>query len=191
MLQCSGGREGNGKQVSTQGGERVSGDNRWYVARTNRSREQLAEEHLNRQAFRTFLPVLPRTRRRNGKFHTRLAPVFPGYIFVNLDLERDRWHSVNGTFGVGYLIASGDRPTPVPPGVVEVLKVAFDTSNLREEPLPAFTVGDKVELTTGPFANMVGELLETSSGGRVKILLEVMGRETPIWTVAKGVLPAA
>jgi transcriptional antiterminator RfaH len=117
-------------------------------------------------------------------------PVFPGYIFVNLDLERDRWHSVNGTIGVGYLIASGDRPTPVPLGVVEALKVGFDKSNLREEP-PAFTVGDKVELTTGPFANMVGELLETSSGGRVKILLEVMGRETPTWTVASGVLPAA
>lgn len=135
--------------------------------------------------------MFPRTRRRALKFDTRPTPVFPGYIFVNLDLERDRWHSVNGTLGVAYLVAFGDLPTAVPAGAVEALQRAFDKSNEKQVSPSTFAVGDQVELTRGPFASMAGKLLEINGSGRVRVLLELMGRETAISTVAADVLPVA
>ena len=48
-----------------------------------------------------------------------IAPVFPGYIFVVLNPERDRWRSINGSFGVARLISAHHRAMPVPTGVVE------------------------------------------------------------------------
>jgi hypothetical protein len=50
-----------------------------------------------------------------------IAPVFPGYIFVSFNSERDRWRSINGKLGVGRLIATQRQPVRVPRGVVEAL----------------------------------------------------------------------
>ena len=50
-----------------------------------------------------------------------LQPLFPGYIFIVIDLSKQRWRSINGTFGVASLIMGAEQPTPVPSGVVEAL----------------------------------------------------------------------
>src|SRR5271163_3401837 len=73
---------------------------RWFVAQTLRHREQLARLHLGAQGFRSFLPRFHKTVRHARSLREVIAPVFPGYVFVVLDLERDRWRSINGTFGV-------------------------------------------------------------------------------------------
>ena len=55
-----------------------------------------------------------------------IAPVFPGYIFVSFNSERDRWRSINGKLGVGRLIATQQQPVRVPRGVVEALITGLD-----------------------------------------------------------------
>ena len=92
---------------------------RWYVATTSPHKERVAEANLAKQNYRSFLPIHLETRRHARKFKTVLAPVFPSYIFVVLDVGRQRWRSVNGTLGVQRLIADGERPLAVAPGVVE------------------------------------------------------------------------
>ena len=63
-----------------------------------------------------------KTIRHARQLRTVQAPLFPGYLFVILDLERDRWLSVRSTFGVSRLITTQDgRPIPVPGGIVESL----------------------------------------------------------------------
>lgn len=163
---------------------------RWYVVRTLRSREILAQNHLRNQGFQNFLPLHRITVRRAGKFQSKDAPLFPGYLFVSLDIDRDLWRSVNGTVGVAYLISMRDRPVPVPRGLVEKLQLVFSGPDLQDS-APRLALGDRVRVILGPFADLVGQLQEIDGAGRVKILLEVMGREAPVWTKVGSLRPAA
>lgn len=164
---------------------------KWYVARTLRAREDLALQNLEIQGFPAFLPRLRRTIRHARKFRTTMAPLFPGYLFVSLDVERDRWRSVNGTLGVASLIMIGDRPTATPVGLVDELQRRFVAVDPSVAQTPAFAPGDRAELSTGPFASMVGQLVEVTAAGRVKMLLEIMGRQTAVSTRLDGLVPAS
>src|SRR5271154_7081548 len=97
----------------------LSDTQRWYAVHTRPLSELRAQGHLENQSFRTFLPMRRKTVRHARKMSTIEAPFFPRYLFVALDLTHQRWHSVNGTFGVSRLVMRGDRPQPVPRGVVE------------------------------------------------------------------------
>ena len=59
------------------------------------------EANLKRQGFEAFCPRFRKTRRHARRIDQVLAPVFPGYIFVHFDRERNQWRAVNGTHGVG------------------------------------------------------------------------------------------
>src|SRR5208283_4434114 len=89
--------EGLGRVIPN--GELSAGE-RWYVARTLPNREAGAASQLEAQGFRVFLPRIARTVRHARKMRRVRAPAFPAYLFVALDLNRDRWRSVNGTFGL-------------------------------------------------------------------------------------------
>jgi len=65
------------------------------VVRTQPHREGQAERQLANQHFRIFLRIFA-----HGAGEIVSAPLFPGYLFVLLDLTRDRWRSVNGTYGL-------------------------------------------------------------------------------------------
>ena len=93
-------------------------------------REIGAARQLERQGFRTFLPQMLKTVRHARQLRTVRAAVFPGYVFVALDLARDRWRSVNGTINVSRLIMGEDMPLPVPTGIVEALMAYRDASGL-------------------------------------------------------------
>ena len=73
---------------------------RWFVARVLAHQENRAQFNLDRLGFRSFLPRLRRTVRHARKVRDTLTPLFPGYIFVIIDLSKQRWHSINGMFGV-------------------------------------------------------------------------------------------
>lgn len=163
---------------------------RWYVVRTLRAREVLAESHLRNQGFQNFLPLQRITVRRARKFHSKEAPVFPGYLFVSLDLGWDRWRAVNATVGVAYLISVRDRPVPVPRGLVEKLQLVYPSPD-QQDLAPDLAPGDRVRVVSGPLAELFGQLQEIDGAGRVKILLDVMGREALVWTKAGSLLPVA
>ncbi len=103
---------------------------RWFAARTLPYRENSAQFNLHRMGFRSFFPTVRRTVRHARKLRNVLAPLFPGYAFVILDLSRDRWRSVNGSIGVASLIMGAERPIPVPCGIVEALVIATEASGL-------------------------------------------------------------
>jgi transcriptional antiterminator RfaH len=169
------------EEFPTQSGPSLAltGQERWYVVRTQPHCEAKAERQLTNQNFRTFLPRFLKSRRHARKFETIRAPLFPGYLFVILDLARDRWRSVNGTYGVDRLLTQAGAPEPVPHGLVEQLLTAIDAegvvrlrSNLQD--------GQMVRVSAGPFADLVGRLQQLDDSGRVRILLEVLGGEVPV-----------
>ena len=148
---------------------------RWYVATTLPRKESVAEANLANQSYRSFVPIHLETRRHARKFTTVLAPVFPRYIFVVLDVGRQRWRSVNGTLGVQRLITDGERPLAVAPGVVETLIQSSDQRGALIYRADNLAIGDRVRLVAGPFAGSLGVLQRLDGAGRVQVLLEFLG----------------
>jgi transcription elongation factor/antiterminator RfaH len=146
---------------------------RWYVVYSQPHREFRAQTQLTLQGFRTFLPRYRKTVRHARKLMTVNAPFFSRYLFVALDLSRDQWRSVNGTFGVTSLISDGMFPLPLPQGVIESLIKISDANgfiNLGD----ALQVGERVRVLTGPFAGFVGELVRLDGARRVQVLLQIL-----------------
>jgi transcription antitermination factor NusG len=146
---------------------------RWYVAQTLARREIGAAAQLERQGFRTFLPQMLKTVRHARQLRTVRAAVFPGYVFVGLDLTRDRWRAVNGTMNVSRLVMGEDMPLPVPRGVVETLMTYRDSSGVCrfDRDLQA---GELVRVVAGPFAQALGRIASLDDKGRARVLLEIM-----------------
>ncbi|MBI3675218.1 MAG: transcriptional activator RfaH [Proteobacteria bacterium] len=166
----------------------ADGHARWYAVQCLSHREAQAAHHLNNQSFCAFLPRRKKTRRHARRLDTVLAPFFPGYLFVRLDLTQDKWRSVNGTYGVARLIAQGDAPCPVPHGVVENLQAACDAHGVMQREF-ALSPGQAVRILTGPFADLVGRLDRLADADRVRVLLDIMGGRVPVVLSRDGVEP--
>src|SRR6516164_3214575 len=123
---------------------------RWFVARVLPHQENRAQFNLNRLGFRSFLPRLRRTVRHARRLRDTLQPLFPGYIFIVIDLSKQRWRSIHGTFGVASLIMGAEQPVPVPPGVVEGL-VASVKSRGVVHIKAGLEMGQKVRVLWAPF----------------------------------------
>jgi transcription elongation factor/antiterminator RfaH len=172
------------------GSRALAGNERWFLAHTLPKSEWKAELHLGAQGFRTFQPQIRKTIRHARQLKTVRAPLFPRYLFVILDLERDRWLSVRSTAGVSSLFSNRDgRPVPVPIGIVEsLIEHSEDTLTRLDSNL---VKGQQVRILTGPFADLVGMLDRLNEAGRVRVLLEMMGTAVPVTLHRSALAPAA
>jgi transcription elongation factor/antiterminator RfaH len=168
----------------------LEGDERWFLVHTQPKSECRAELQLGAQGFRTHFPTIQKTIRHARQLRTVRAPLFPRYIFLILDLGRDRWLSVRSTFGVSSLFTCEDRPVPVPEGVVETLIQNTDEANLTLF-RGGLTTGQSVRILSGPFVDFVGTLERLDDAGRVRVLLEMMGTAVPVALRRTAICPAA
>lgn len=152
---------------------------RWYAAHTKLGSEESAAVHLSRQGFEVFLPRSLRTTRRARKIRTAAAPFFPGYLFVRMDLEAQRWRSIDGTFGVKGLIKAHDRPVAAPDGVIETLLAATGEDGVLDLAC-AIAPGARVRVIGGPFADQLAVVERMSGAERVRVLLSLMNRPVPL-----------
>jgi transcriptional antiterminator RfaH len=150
---------------------------RWYVVSTQPHQEARAVANLCRQGFDTWLPLLQRARRHARRVDRVIVPLFPGYLFVALDLGIARWRSINGTFGVVKLLCNGDMPQAVPDGLVDELMSRRDTNGFVRPPPKAFVVGQGLRVAEGPFADLEGIYEGMSGRDRVVLLLNMLGRK--------------
>jgi transcriptional antiterminator RfaH len=162
---------------------------RWYVVHTRPRMEAVAEANLAAQGFEAFLPAIFKTVRHARKFRTVRAAFFPRYLFVRLDLERQRWRSVAGTIGVAHFVMEGERPKPALGGIVEDL-IAMTGSEGVIAFAAILETGDRVQILAGPFAGCLGELARLDDQNRVRVFLEVLGGKIPL-DLAAGALARA
>jgi transcriptional antiterminator RfaH len=163
---------------------------RWFLVHTLPRSEQRAGLHLEAQGFRTHVPQISQTIRHARQLRTVRRPLFARYLFIILDLGRDRWLSVKSTFGVSSLFTCEGRPVPVPAGVVESLIAHTDEANLALLD-DGLRKGQRVRILSGPFADFVGKLQRLDKNGRVSVLLQMMGTDVPVAIDRSRLLPAA
>ena len=163
---------------------------RWFVARVLHHREATAQFNLDRQGYRSFAPRVRRTIRHARTMRNVIAPLFPGYIFVILDLSVAPWRCVNSTIGVASLIMGAEQPLPVMPGVVEALVVSTESSGTVRFDRD-LEIGQKLRILSGPFADTLCRLAELDDKGRVRVLFEFMGAEVSPRLDRSLVAPAA
>lgn len=159
---------------------------RWYAFSALPHREAAAEANLVRQGFAVFVPRLKTVQQRAAGSETKTVWLFPRYGFVALDVERQPWRSVNGTFGVANLVMAKDWPLPLPRGIVEEMRAVADADGVIRADLD-LTPGATVELVSGPFAGTLATLVSLDGRGRAELLLSLLGGGARV-TVARDVL---
>ena len=161
---------------------------RWYVVHTQPSAEDRATARLETQGYHVFCPRLRKVVRHARKSTAKLAPLFPGYLFLRLDISRDRWRSVNGTRGVVRLLTQGDVPQAVPPGVIEDLQSHADVHGALDL-TPPLQAGQRVRIEDGPFSDFVGTLQRLDGADRVQVLLDLLGRSVSVTLRCEALAP--
>ena len=151
----------------------------WFLAQLKRNCASIADRNLKRQGFKTFLPKVEETQKRNGKFVTNLQLLFPGYVFVGFDMAAGVWRAVNSTYGVTRLVSFGKEPAEVPSDLIAALRTRCDDDE-KLLPPKQLTPGDQVILTTGSFANFVAEVDKIAPDRRVWVLMEILGSQTRV-----------
>ncbi|PRH89251.1 transcriptional activator RfaH [Labrys okinawensis] len=152
---------------------------RWYVVQTRARSEETARFNLEAQGFEVFLPRTLRTVLHARRRRTAMNALFPGYLFVRLDLERERWRSINGTIGVVQVVMGSSLPLPVPDGVVESILTYVDAEGIARLDRD-LAQGQTVRVTLGPFTESIGPLMRLDPNERARVLLEIMGRAVEI-----------
>ena len=148
---------------------------------TQPNAENKAAVHLGRQGFVTYLPRYFKRRRHARRVEVVSAPLFPRYLFVQIDIAVQRWRSIYSTVGVSQLVGHSDTPTPVSEQVVTTLKSREDAAgNIHLDHKPVFRVGDKIHVLDGVFADCLGLYEGMKDSDRVAILLDLLGRKVRV-----------
>lgn len=163
---------------------------RWYVVNTLANQEARADLNLRRQGYQSWLPAMSRLRRHARRIDNVRAPLFPGYLFVSLDIEQEAWSSINGTFGVRRLLCLRDLPAPLPSAFVDALKSSVGADCLVTGFEPSLRPGQKVRIMAGPFLDCIATLVSFASKDRIAVLLDMLGREVTTVVSRRGVTPA-
>lgn len=154
---------------------------RWYAIHTLPRGEEKALQHLQQQGYKAFLPRFHKTRRHARKMEVVIAPLFPRYMFVNLDLTCDHWLPISSTRGVAYVVRQKGCPIAIPEGVIEALMSRADIQEVVPlSSLELFNAGSTLEIVEGAFAGQTGIFEKMNDNERVQLLLNVLGREVKI-----------
>jgi transcriptional antiterminator NusG len=129
--------------------------------------------------FDILIPTEKKIKIKNGKRKIVEEKIFPGYVMVEMVVSDDSWYVVRNTPNVTGFIGTGTTPTPISEEEIKGLKKRMGV----EEPKFKIdvSVGSPVRITDGPFKNLEGKITNIDeSKGKVKVLVSMFGRETPV-----------
>lgn len=174
----------------------------WYVIHTYSGMENRVKQNLDSRAtslnmedyiFETIVPTEDVVEVRNNTRKTVTRCVLPGYVLVRMEMTDDSWAVVRHTPSVTGFVGHGQTPVPLNlDEVVSMLTPSVVAKVAAESAGPAksvkkkvevvdFAVGDAVQVIDGPFAGVHATITEINANHqRLRALVEIMGRETPL-----------
>jgi transcriptional antiterminator RfaH len=150
---------------------------KWLVVNTLAHQETYACEHLLRQNFRVYCPMITKRIKHARSVHDAARPLFPGYIFVEHRLQQPSWRPILGTRGVRSVVRTGERPSLLCGSFIEGLK-ARESGGVIRKPAAPLQVGQHVAVQGGPLDGFAGLIIELRENDRVLVLLDLLNRPT-------------
>jgi len=142
----------------------------WYLVYTEPRREPYAREHLDRQGYDTYLPL-----------YGRSDPLFPRYLFFRPSRPSQSIAPASSTRGVQAVVRFGCLYARVPQSLIELIREQ-ETQHLNARPegrLPRAGQRVRVRSSAPALAGLEG-LVHSSADRRVIVLMEILGRQTPV-----------
>ncbi|MFC2068753.1 transcription termination/antitermination protein NusG [Chloroflexota bacterium] len=166
----------------------VEDKNNWYVVHTYSGYEERVRKNLEQrikfidsenEIIQVVVPTEDEIEVRSGQRRTVTKKILPGYVLIQMQMSDQSWNIVRNTPGITGFVGSGSKPVPLQEEEVnQILKqMSSDTPKVKV----GFRKGQSVRVTAGPFIDFVGVVDEISGDkGKVKVLLSLFGRETPV-----------
>jgi transcriptional antiterminator RfaH len=169
-------------------GEQSPGEASWFCLRSQPKREHAAainlRDRVDVEAFAPRIRFQNTTSRGLVGFATEA--LFPGYLFARFSYPRQLRHVVS-TNGVSGIVQFGGRPPRVEANVIDFLRSQVVESE-QSSPAPVFAEGSWVKILTGCFRHSEGRVLNFDPRSeRVRVLLELLGREVQVSLSARSV----
>ena len=163
-------------------------EKKWYIVHTYSGHENKVAITLKQRVessgyqdriCQILVPTQEKIVISEGKKRKVEEHLFPGYILVNMVMSDDAWHLVRSTTGVTGFVGMGQTPSPIPEAEVKSILKFMKMEAPKFE--AKFKVGESVKIIDGPFAEFLGKVDEVNDEhGKVRILVSVFGRETPV-----------
>ncbi|MDC0576782.1 hypothetical protein OAP03_00575 [Gammaproteobacteria bacterium] len=149
-------------------------ENIWVLIYTKAKEERRANENLQNQGFKTFLPLIAPTN-KNSK-HKSLVPVFPRYLFAKLNLESDNWSSIKSSYGVSHIVMFSEKFTSIPNNIIKLIQGKLNEEGVYKEDISIvdYQKGEPVFIKGGRFAGIDAIFLSKKSKDRVRLLLKLL-----------------
>jgi len=161
---------------------------RWFVVHTYSGYEERVKKNLEQRIkfmdagsdiSQLIIPTEEEVEVRSGQRRNVTKKILPGYVLVEMKMTDQSWNIVRNTPGVTGFVSGGNKPVPLQQEEVDqILKqMAAETPKVKI----GFRQGQSVRVTDGPFIDLVGVVDDISPDkGKVKVLLTLFGRETPV-----------
>ena len=149
----------------------------WFLLQTKPNAHIMACENLRRQGFDVFLPLITKTKKKNGKFLDIKIPLFPGYLFIGTSIDRIPWKSVNGTRGVSAAVTLDGVYRPVNRDIIEGLLCRCGDDGVIQR-MNDIVPGDRVKIERGPFAEFICTVDNIQDNRRAWVLIDLLQQKT-------------
>jgi transcriptional antiterminator NusG len=163
---------------------------KWYIIHTysgfeqkvkNAIMERAKAQSLDHLVTEVLVPTEMVEEMVKGERRLSARKFYPGYVLVRMELTDDSWHLVKDTPKVTGFVGSKTEPVAIPDEDAEKIINQMQEGIAKPKPKIQFEVGDKVQVTDGPFTNFAGVVDEVRPDrGRVKVMISVFGRPTPV-----------
>jgi len=160
----------------------------WYAIHTYSGYEEKVAESIRQRvesvdmADKIFDVMVPKEKQieiKNGKRKVVEKKIFQGYVLVEMKMSEDAWYIIRNTPGVTGFVGSGVTPTPVSEDEMAKIKKRMGVSEPKHH--IDFASGEVVSIVDGPFKGFDGAISEIDNQkGKIKVLVSMFGRETPV-----------
>lgn len=163
-------------------------EKQWYVVHTYSGYENKVKANLEKRIesmnmeekiFRILVPMEDEIEMKDGKKKISKRKIFPGYVLVEMFMTDDSWYVVRNTPGVTGFVGSGSKPIPLDDGEARQIIRQLGGEEIRTR--INFSMGENVRVVNGPFENFIGAIDEINlEKGKLRVIISMFGRETPI-----------
>ncbi len=163
---------------------------KWYIIHTYSGFEQKVKnailergkaQGLDHLITEVLVPTEMVEEMIKGERRLSARKFYPGYVLVRMELTDDSWHLVKDTPKVTGFVGSKTEPVAIPDEDAEKIINQMQEGIAKPKPKIQFEIGDKVQVTDGPFTNFTGSVDEVRADkGKVKVMISVFGRPTPV-----------